>query len=174
MTCSTSHCLMTVLGIYGMNICMYVYSWLLPHRTLFVTHSWKVNLSVVAYTSLNVRIWALWCDRPLIVGDTEDTFSSLLCTIILSMAIFVLFWILVAQNIAYFSLYFFNNEASCFLLGSFSEIIVFMFPQIKNNSLDIYRCLKAFFKLFINWLQSPVGMQFKFDIQRTVHRDIFL
>ena len=24
MTCSTSHCLMTVLGIYGMNECMYV------------------------------------------------------------------------------------------------------------------------------------------------------
>ena len=100
--------------IYNKRMCIFVYSWFLPHRTVFVTHSWKVNLFVVASTCLNVRIWALWCDKPLIMGDTEDISSSLISTIILSKAVLELFLNLVAKYTAYFRLYYFNIEASCF------------------------------------------------------------
>jgi hypothetical protein len=47
--------------------------------------------------------------------EIQRTSSSLLSTIIFSMAVFELFLILVAKYTVYFRLYlFFNNEASCF------------------------------------------------------------
>jgi hypothetical protein len=150
--------------IYNVKMCMFVCSWLLPHPTVFVTHSWKLNLFVVAYTCLNVRIWALWCNRPLIMGNTEDISSSLLSTIIFSIAV------LISNPCCKISCVFqiFFNEVSWFFFSSFIDITVFMSPQIKSYALGLYRCFKAFFTLFKNWLQSPVVMQ------RTVHRGTFL
>ena len=40
----------------------------------------KWNLFIVPYVFLVVRIWALWSQRPFIVGDIEDKFILLLST----------------------------------------------------------------------------------------------
>jgi len=80
-SCCSTKCFIV---IYNVKVCMFVCSWLLPHPTFFVTHSWKVNRFVFAYSCLNLRIWALWCDRPFIMGDKEDISIPLLSSYIIN------------------------------------------------------------------------------------------
>jgi hypothetical protein len=81
--------------IYNVKMCVCVF--MTSSTSYSLRDTLMENLFIVAYTCLNVRIWALWCARPLIMGDTEDISSSLLSTIIFSNAVLELVAILVAK-----------------------------------------------------------------------------
>jgi hypothetical protein len=65
---------------------------------------------------LIVKNWPSWSNRPLIMGDAEDQLNPEIPTILLSITVLELFWVLVAKFTVCEKFCVIKNKLICFFL----------------------------------------------------------